>query len=84
MKTRTTKTDMVAKHLINKGHITSWEAIEKFNLTRLGSVIFNLRQKRSMDIHTELVHGKDKYGNAVQYAKYIYLDGIKKKKQLIN
>ena len=53
-----TKINLVAKHLISKKKITSWEAIERYHATRLADIIF--------DIVTNMV--KDDSG--VRYAVY--------------
>tara|TARA_R100001460_G_scaffold17306_1_gene37377 strand:- start:3044 stop:3274 length:231 start_codon:yes stop_codon:yes gene_type:complete len=37
------KYSLVQKHLIKKGKITSWEAIEKYRATRLSDIIWKLR-----------------------------------------
>lgn len=71
MNDRMTKTKQVKDHLINHGSITSWEAIQKFNSTRLSAIIFNLK-KRGMDIETESVTQKDSNGNTCTFAKYVY------------
>ena len=64
------KTQDVIKHLRVKGSITSLEAFELYDVTRLSSIIFNLR-KKGYDIKTETQLGKNKYGNTMSYAKYI-------------
>jgi hypothetical protein len=46
-----TKIKAVKSHLLTKGNITSWEAIECYNATRLSAIIFNLK-KYGMDITT--------------------------------
>jgi len=62
-----TKNDLVIKHLKTKGHITSWEAIQKYRATRLADIIFQLRSK-GMAINTVMcVKGKERF------ARYIYL-----------
>ncbi len=43
------KSQAVKSHLLTKGNITSWEAIQKYNATRLSAIIFNLKRK-GMDI----------------------------------
>lgn len=63
------KTNDVVMHLIKYGSITPKEAVNKYNLYRLGSVIFELR-KRGMKIETENVPFKSKYGTKSSYAKY--------------
>ena len=64
------KTQDVVKHLRTQGSITSVEAFELYGVTRLSSIIFNLR-KKGYDIKTEDMIGKDRNGNTSQYAKYI-------------
>lgn len=64
------KTEAVSLHLIEKGNITSWEAIKEYGATRLSAIIFNLR-KRGMNIRTERIDFTDRFGNKAYYAKYI-------------
>lgn len=66
------KTEAVALHLIEKGRITSWEAIKEYGATRLSAIIFNLRHKRNMDIRNERVNFVDRYGTKSHYDIYIY------------
>jgi hypothetical protein len=40
---KNTKHNQVKKHLIEKGTIDSWTAIELYGATRLSAIIFNLR-----------------------------------------
>lgn len=68
------KTEKVAMHLLEKGSITSWEAIQEYGATRLSAIIFNLR-KRGMDIRTERVDFTDRFGSKAYYAKYILEGG---------
>jgi hypothetical protein len=67
---RVTKTQLVKSHLETKGSITSLEAINKYEATRLSAIIFNLRDK-GMNIITQDIESIDKYGNKVVYGKYI-------------
>lgn len=39
-----TKSKQVARHLIEKGSITSWEAIKTYRATRLSAIIFDLKK----------------------------------------
>lgn len=66
-----TKTKAVLMHLEEKGSITSWEAIKEYGATRLSAIIFQLRHKYGMDIISEMVNFKDRFGNDTQFAKYI-------------
>lgn len=67
------KTIAVLNHLKENGSITSMEAIEHFGATRLSAIIFNLR-KRGYDIETIPTGMTDRYGHAVNYAKYVLKD----------
>jgi hypothetical protein len=68
-----TKLNLVAKHLISKRKITSWEAIERYHATRLADIIFDLKAE-GWDIITEMV--KDPSG--VRYAVYRYISAPRK------
>jgi hypothetical protein len=60
-----TKINLVAKHLISKRKITSWEAIERYHATRLADIIYDLKAE-GWDILTEMV----KEPSGVRYAVY--------------
>jgi hypothetical protein len=62
-----TKNDLVTKHLKTRGHITSWEAIQKYRATRLADIIFQLRSK-GMAINTVMC-----VRNKERYARYVYM-----------
>ena len=64
------KTQLVLKHLKEKGNITSWEAIQMYGATRLSSIIFNLR-RRGYEIDSLMVDRMDRFGNESRYAKYV-------------
>lgn len=66
------KTNAVQLHLIEKGQITSWEAIKEYGATRLSAIIYNLRHKRGMNIRNERVYFTDRYGTPSHYDIYIY------------
>lgn len=65
MKKRVSQEDVIARHLDEHGSITSWEAFEKYRITRLSGRIFELRQ-RGLDIVTDMVYRKD----GTRYAVY--------------
>ena len=60
-----TKINLVAKHLISKKKITSWQAIEHYHATRLADIIFTLKAE-GWDIVTNMV----KEPSGVRYAVY--------------
>lgn len=66
-----TKTDKVKQHLINKGHITSWEAIVNYRVTRLSAVIFDLK-KNGWNIESVRVDTVDKNGEWTHFTEYFY------------
>ena len=67
------KINLVAKHLISKKRITSWQAIERYHATRLADIIFTLKGK-GWNIVTEMV----KEPSGVRYAVYHLMSGIRK------
>lgn len=54
----------VENHLLEKGNITSWEAIKQYKATRLSAIIFDLRKK--YDIDTVMVES-----DGSRYGKYV-------------
>ncbi len=69
---KTTKIELVQEHLLKEGKITTWDAIEKYGATRLSAIIFILR-KEGMNIVTNNITGKDRFGNSCTYAEYVYI-----------
>ena len=67
---RISQEEMIRKHLSKKGNINSWEAIKLYGCTRLSAQIYNLRSE-GIDIKTEHVTKKNRYGYPVTFAKYI-------------
>lgn len=58
-------------HFERFGAITSLEAFQKYGITRLSAVIFDLRDL-GYKIDTILIDGENRYGEAVRYGKYVY------------
>lgn len=69
---RTTHTDRIEQYIKEHGSITSWEAIKEFGITRLSAVIYNLRYERNLDIETRYETMKNRYGDKVTFARYVY------------
>lgn len=63
------KTQAVLNYLKVYGSISQMEAVDNFNLYRLGSVIFSLR-KRGYNITTEDIPFTSQYGIKGSYARY--------------
>ena len=67
------KTNAVLVHLLEKGSITSWEAIKEYGATRLSAIIFNLRHKYGLNIITDDIEFIDRFGSKASFAKYILI-----------
>ena len=69
---KTTQRAEVLNYLKEHGSITSMEAFELFGATRLSAIIFTFREQgyriATMDMST-----KNRYGQKVRYAKYVYM-----------
>lgn len=62
------KTKVIQMHLIEKGSITSWEAIKEYGATRLSAIIYNLRHHYNMNIISEKIEFTDRFGSKSSYA----------------
>ena len=65
-----TQYDMVLNHLKQSGNISSWEAFEQYGITRLSAYIHTLRHKDGIAITTERHRGKNRFGEAANFARY--------------
>lgn len=66
-----TQTAEIMKYLEkHKRGITSLEAFERYGATRLASIIFELRNRHKMDIETDTILVKTRYGRSVPVARY--------------
>ena len=66
---------MVQNHLQRGETITSLQAINLYNATRLSAIIFTLRQK-GYEIKSIPHTIKDSFGNTTTYSKYKLIDDI--------
>lgn len=64
-----TQYDRVLKHLQTCKGLTSFEAFERYGITRLSAVIFDLRQE-GFNITTTTVCKKNRYGEPCHFAEY--------------
>ena len=62
---KTTKKQMIEKHLIDNGSISSLEAITNYWATRLSAIIFNLKNEGWV-FDTQM----EKHPSGSQYARY--------------
>ena len=63
-----TQKELIEKHLLEKGKITSWEAFEIYGITRLSHIIYILRRK--YDIISVSTTKKNRYGHYCTYSTY--------------
>lgn len=63
-----TQKQLIEKHLLEKGKITSWEAFEIYGITRLSHIIYVLRRK--YDIISVSTTKKNRYGHYCTYSTY--------------
>lgn len=67
----TNQHDAVKWHLQEYGKISSWEAIKEYGITRLSSIIFNLRKQGYMIVSHEKSF-TNRFGRNCTYAEYVY------------
>ena len=65
------KTRAIQLHLIERGNITSWEAIQEYGATRLSAIIYELRHRYKMNIKSYSVEFTDRYGSKASFARYV-------------
>ena len=65
-----TQSNIVLEHLKKHGSITSWQAIQKYGITRLSARIFELR-KQGFKIANENISKINRYGVPVTFVKYV-------------
>ena len=64
-----TQCERIMRHLEDFGSITSATAMEEYGIMRLASRISDLK-KQGVSIKTEIVSGKNRYGERTSYARY--------------
>lgn len=70
------KTTKIIEYMKEHGSITPMDALNKFHVFRLASIIYNLREHHGYDIATMMEEGKDADGNKVEYARYVWKGAI--------
>ena len=66
------KTTKIIEYMKEHGSITPMDALNKFHVFRLASIIYNLREHHGYNIATMIEEGKDADGNPVTFARYIW------------
>lgn len=65
-----TQSERIVRHLEAFGSITSLEAMSDYGIMRLASRISDLK-KDGLQVRTEFVRGKNRFGESTCYARYI-------------
>ena len=63
--------DRVLKYMQAYGSISSWEAFRDLGVTRLAAVIYKLKHNGGHIITARTESAKNRYGEAVHFARYI-------------
>ena len=63
------QTERIYRHLQDFGSITTLDAFKDYGITRLASRIWDLKQE-GYNITKDFETGKNRYGEAVSYARY--------------
>jgi hypothetical protein len=66
-----THRELILRHLLDFGSITSWEAIREYGNTRISATIHNLRHRDGYPISSRMVPFRNRYGHVSQYAEYV-------------
>lgn len=64
-----TQKNMVLAHFNENGTITSMQAIREYGITRLSSIIFDLREE-GYNIETEIIEVLNRFGKKCHVAQY--------------
>lgn len=66
-----TQKETVREHLARHGTLTSWEAWERYGITRLSEYVMELRREGfPIETPAERIEVRDRFGNAKRIARY--------------
>ena len=69
-----TQKELVLKYIADFGSITPMEAFSDLGITKLATVISNLRLKDGKQFKIQMEKGKNRYGKPTRYARYSFPD----------
>lgn len=72
-----TQISLVLKELMDGKSVTSKQAFQKWGVTRLSAIIFNIR-KRGIPVVTVMREATTRYGHKCKYAAYYIYEGYLK------
>lgn len=74
----------ILEHIQKHGSITQKEAWELYGASRLSAIIYDLKNKDGYNIQTEMVKGKNRYGESTCYGSYSFIEQDKMIQENIN
>ena len=69
--------ERIIKYIRDYGSISSWEAYSDLGITQLGARIDQLK-KEGYNFRTEWETGKNRYGDAVHFTRYSFMEDLDK------
>lgn len=67
-----TQKELVLQYVKDFGSITPMEAFSELGITKLATVVSNLRLKDGMQFKIETIKSKNRYGKTTHYARYSF------------
>ena len=69
-----TQKEMVLNYIADFGSITPMEAFSDLGITKLATVVSNLRLKDGKQFKIQMEKSKNRYGKPTRYARYSFPD----------
>ena len=69
-----TQKELVLQYIADFGSITPMEAFSDLGITKLATVVSNLRLKDGKQFKIQMEKGKNRYGKPTRYARYSFPD----------
>lgn len=67
-----TQKEMVLQYIADFGSITPMQAFGDLGITKLATVVSNLRLKDGVQFKIQMEKGKNRYGKPTRYARYSF------------
>ena len=64
----------ILEHIQKHGSITQKEAWDLYGASRLSAIIYDLKNKDGYNIKTEMVKGKNRYGEPTCFGAYSFIE----------
>lgn len=70
-----TQRELVLSYIRKHGSITPFEAFSYLGITKLATVVSDMRLKEGIEFDKELVHDTNRFGKKTQYMRYRLKEG---------